>query len=166
MGALSNYAKDKMLNHLLNNIDLAPQANVYLALCTTTPDATKTGATIVEVANANNYSRKAIAFSAAASRKVVQNGIVTYDQASGAWGTVTGWAIVDSATWGAGNMLAFGAFTSSFGVVSGNTPSIASTQVQVQINATAAGAGITDYAVHKLLDRMFETRHSHVPRHI
>ena len=158
MGALSNTAKDKMLNHLFNNVDLAPAANVYLALCTTTPDATKTGATIVEVTNANNYSRKAIAFSAASSRKVIQNGVVTFDQATGAWGTVTGWAIVESATWGAGNMLAFGAFTASFGVVSGNTPSIASTQVQVQVNATAAGAGLSDYSVHKLLDRLFRNQ--------
>lgn len=158
MGALSNYAKDKMLNHLFNNVDLAPTASVYLALCTTTPDATKTGATIVECANSGNYARKPIPFSAAGTRKVIQNGIVSFNLASGSWGTVAGWAIVDSATWGAGNMLAFGAFTTPFAVVSGNTPSIPDTQVQVQIQATAGGAGITDYAVHKLLDRLFRNQ--------
>jgi hypothetical protein len=62
---------------------------------------------------------------------------------------------MDSATYGAGNMLAHGSFDSSFAVVSGNTPTVATTEVSVTIDATAGGAGYSDYLVHSLLDLMF-----------
>lgn len=96
--------------------------------------------------------------SAAASRRVTQNAEVQFPQASGAWGTITHWVIVDSATHGAGNVLAHGAFSSSFAPVSGNTPKIANASVYVEISATSGGAGYADYAVHALLDLMFRNQ--------
>jgi hypothetical protein len=107
-----------------------------------------------EVANANNYARTAIAFGAAAARRVTQSAQVTFPQASGAWGAVTHWGITDSATRGAGNMLAVGAFTASFSPVAGNTPSIANTTCYVQINASS-GEGYTDYFAHAMLNLIF-----------
>ncbi len=153
MGSLSNFSENSLLNHLFGSA-YTPAATVYLALCTADPTDAGTGAAMSEAADANNYARKAITFGAAASRKVTQSGIVTFNQASGAWGTITNWAIVDSATHGAGNMLAHGAFSASFAPVSGNTPSVASAQVYVQIDASS-GEGFTSYLVHKLLDLMF-----------
>jgi hypothetical protein len=132
----------------------SPAATIYLALCTADPGEAATGAACNEAADANGYARKAIAFSAASSRKVVQNGAVTFDPASGTWGTISHWAIVDSGTHGAGNVLAYGAFSASFAPVSGNTPGVATTQVQVEISASS-GEGFTSYLVHKLLDLMF-----------
>jgi len=153
MGSLSDFAENALLGHLFGSAH-SPAAAVYLALATADPTDAGTGASMNEAPDSGNYARKAITFGAAASRKVTQNAIVTFNQASGAWGTITHWAIVDSAVHGAGNMLAHGAFSASFAPVSGNTPSVASGQVYVEISASS-GEGFTDYLVHKLLDLMF-----------
>jgi hypothetical protein len=153
MGSLSNFAENAWMNHIFGT-EYSHSANLYLALCTADPTDAATGASMNEVANANNYSRKAISFAAAASRKVEQDGAITFDQASGAWGTITHWAILDSATHGEGNVLAYGAFNPTFAVVSGNTPSVASGQVEVEISASD-GVGFTTGLVHSMLNFMF-----------
>lgn len=104
-----------------------------------------------ECANSGTYSRQAITFGAANSRRVTQSGTITFSEATGSWGTVSHWAIVDSGTHGAGNMLAHGALDTSKSIVSGNTPSVASGQVYVEFSSGAVGTAV----VHKLLDLMF-----------
>lgn len=157
MGSLSNFAEDALLNHLCNTA-FTPAATLYVALCTADPTDTGTGASMSEVANANAYARTAVTFGAAATRKVIQSGAVTFPQASGAWGTITHWAIVSANTYGTGNMYAYGSFTASFAPVTGNTPTIPSGELQVQFQASAGGAGFTDYLVHNWLDRMFRNQ--------
>jgi hypothetical protein len=107
------------------------------------------------VANANGYARKAISFGAPASRRVTQDAQVDFDTASGAWGTVRGWVIVDSGTWGAGNVLAHGSFSAEFSPVLGNTPRIASGQVYIEITASS-GAGLTTWAANGVLGHLFD----------
>lgn len=155
MGSLSDYAENALLNHLTTNAAYSPSATIYLALCTADPTDAGTGASMNEVANSGAYARKAITFGAASSRRVTQNATVTYDQASGSWGTISHWAIVDSATHGAGNMLAHGAFSVSKSVVSGNTPSVASSEVYVEITAST---GLSTYFANGFLDRMFRNQ--------
>lgn len=155
MGSLTNFAENALLNHITTNSAYTPAATLYLALCTSDPGEAATGGSLNEVANSNNYSRKAITFGAAASRRVTQSGGVTFDQASGSWGTITHWAIVDSATYGAGNVLAYGALSESKAIVNGNTPSIASGQVYVEITASN---GLSTYAANGFLDRMFRNQ--------
>lgn len=156
MGSLSDYSENQLLNHLFNTA-YTSVATVYVALCTADPTDTATGAAQSEVANANGYQRTAITFGAAATRKVVQSGAVTFPQASGTWGTITHWTLVDTQTYGSGNVLAHGSFTASFAPVSGNTPTIPSAEIQVQMNASS-GAGFVDATVHKLFDRMFRNQ--------
>lgn len=153
MGSLSNHAENALMGHLFASA-YTPASAVYLALATADPGEAATGASMNEVANSNNYARKAITFAAAASRKVVQSGAVTFNQAYGSWGAVTHWALVDTGTYGAGNVLAYGAFTSSFSPVSGNTPTVADGQVQIEFSASS-GEGFTSYLVHQLLNLMF-----------
>lgn len=155
MGSLSNYAENAVLNHLTTNSAYTPAATIYLALATADPTDAGTGASMNEVANSGSYARTAIAFGAAASRRVTQSGAVTFPAASGSWGTVTHWAIVDSATYGAGNVLAYGAFAASKSIVSGNTPSVASGDVYVEITAST---GMSNYAANGMLDRMFRNQ--------
>jgi hypothetical protein len=156
MGSLSDYAENALLNHIFNTA-YTSVATVYVALCTADPTDAATGASMSEVANANGYARTAVTFGAAASRRVIQNATVTFPLATGAWGTITFWTIVDSATYGAGNVLAHGALTASVAPVNGNTPSIPSGEIQVQMSASS-GAGFTDYTVHSLFDRMFRNQ--------
>lgn len=149
MGSLTNYGENELLDHIFNAA-YSPVATVYLALCTSDPGEAATGASMNEVANSNNYARTAIAFSAAASKRVTQSGAVTFPQASGAWGTVSHWAIVDTSTYGSGNVLAYGAFTEPKVIVINNTPSVPTTSVYVEVTGN-----ITAVVSNKLLDLMF-----------
>jgi len=147
MGTLSNHAEDELLDHVCNAA-YSPVATVYLSLSTADPLDDASG--LAEPGS--NYARKAITFAAAASRQTTQTGDVTYDEATGSWGTITHWAIHDAAT--VGNMLAHGAFAASKTIVSGNTASVASGEVYVNFSANE----ISDVLVHKLLDLMFRNQ--------
>ena len=152
-GSLTNFAENAWINHLFGTAH-TPAATLYVALATGDPGEAATGASMSECANSGNYARTAITFDAAASRKVIQAAAISFNQASGAWGTVSHWAIVDSGTYGAGNALAYGAFTSTFAPVSGNTPSIADEEIEVEISASS-GEGFTTQLVHSMLNLMF-----------
>lgn len=66
-------------------------------------------------------------------------------------------AIVDSATWGAGNVLAYGALLENKVLASGNTPTIAAGETYVQFTALA-GFGLSTYAAEGLLNWMFRNQ--------
>lgn len=153
MGSLSDFAEGELLDHVFNG-SYTPPSTVYLALCTADPTDAATGASMNECANSGSYAREAITFGAAASRQVAQSGTVTFTQATGSWGTVTHWAVVDTDTYGAGNVLAAGQFGVSKSIVSGNTPSIAGGEITVSYNA----GEISDYLSNALLDFMFRNQ--------
>jgi len=156
MGSLTDTMENDMLDYVFENSpSYTPQATVYLALFTADP--TDTGSLVNEVPDSNNYTRKAITFGAAASRKVTQSGDVTFNKATGSWGTVSHWGVVDSATHGAGTMLAHGGLAVSKAVANGNTPKFSSGEVYVQID-TGSTDNLSDYLVHKLLDRYFRNQ--------
>lgn len=155
MGSLSDYAENALLKHLTTEAAYSPAATLYVALATADPTDAATGASMNEVANSGSYARAAITFGAASSRRVTQSGAVTFPAATGAWGTVSHYAIVDSGTYGAGNVLASGSFSSSIAVVSGNTFSIATTQIYIEL--TASG-GLSNYFANGFLDRMFRNQ--------
>ena len=156
MGSLSNFAENELADHIFNAA-YTPAATVYLVLCTADPTDAGTGASMSETANSNGYVRKAITFGAAAARQVANSADVTFDEVITAnWASpITHWGIVDSATYGAGNMLAHGSWTTPFSPVVGNQPVAPTGEIVVQFQATAAGAGFTDYTVHNLLNLMF-----------
>lgn len=146
MGNLSVYSRNKLLDHIYKTA-YTPASTLYISLFIGDPAGA--GAE----ASGNNYAPTAITFGAAASRRVTQDAIVSFPQASGSWGgTIDYYAIRDAA---AGNILAIGQFTTGFTVVSGNTPKVASGQCYIEISATAAGAGLSTFAANKLLDLMF-----------
>lgn len=154
MGSITNYLEVKLLDHTLNGVAYTPAATLYLALCTADPTDAATGASMNEVADSGAYVRKAIAFGAAASRAISNSGQVSFDQASGSWGTVTHYAIVDSATYGAGNVLAHGALSESKAIVSGNTPSVGVGEVVISFSA----GEISDYLSVAWLDFAFRNQ--------
>lgn len=152
MGSLSDFAEKELLDHVCNTA-YTRSATVYLALLTADATDAGTGATITECADAFSYARTAIAFLPAAARSSVQTGAVTFPQASGGgWGDVTHWAILDGNTHGADDVLAHGAFTATKTVNDGNTPSVASGEIDVTFSANE----ISDVLAHNLLDLMFD----------
>lgn len=82
---------------------------------------------------------------------------MTFPQASGGgWGTVSHWAIVTSQTYGAGDVLAHGAFSASKTINDGNTASIPDGANDITV-AFSAGE-ISDYLADALLDFAFRNQ--------
>lgn len=153
MGKLTLYARSALANHVFNNTSYTPAATLYLALCDADPTESATGAACNEMDNTVSYARVAIAFNAASSRRVTQNGLIQFTQLTGTLGTASHWAIVTSGTYGAGNCLAFGAFDEAKSLVSGNRPYVNDGEVYVEIVNE-----ISTYLANKLLDRMFRNQ--------
>ena len=158
MGSLTNNAEAELLDHICN-VAYSPVATVYLALATADPTDAATGGSFNECANANNYARTAIAFAVPASRQILQSGAVTFPTASGTWGTVTHWAVVDNSGYGLGDVLAHGSFAAGKAVGNGDTPSVADGDLFINY---AAGE-ISDYLAEELLDFMFRNQAYAVP---
>lgn len=126
----SDYLELKILDHMLGGPDYARPATVYVALFTSAPDDTGGG---TEVAG-GSYARVAVTNNAtnwpAAAGGVKSNGVaITFAQATAPWGTVGWFAVFDSLT--GGNMLLWGALTSTRTVATGDTPSFAIGQLTV-----------------------------------
>lgn len=138
-GTLSGYAQTHVMDHANGKTAWTMPAAVALALCTATPDSSKTGATIVE-ATYTGYARAVIAaagFNAAtaggagAASTTSNNGAITFAACTAGSSTIIGWALCDSATTAAGNMLWWGSATSTV---------ISTTQTP----ATIANGGLTE----------------------
>lgn len=153
MGSITDFLENELLDHVFNAA-YTPAATLYLALATADPTDAATGASMNEAADANGYARTAITFGAASSRRVTQSATVTFPTASGSWGALTHWAVVDSATHGAGNVLAHGALTATKTPSSG-APYVASGEVYVEFTASN---GMSDYLANALLDLAFRNQ--------
>lgn len=159
MGSISDSLEIDLLDHVFNTA-YTPPATIFLCLCTADPTDAATGASMSEVANSNGYVRTAITFAAAASRAVDQNADVEFPQATGGgWGTATHWAIASVQTYGSGDVLASGAFAAGKLINEGNTPSVASGEIDVTFSA----GKISNVLANKLLDRAFRNQVYAIP---
>lgn len=125
--SLGDRAERYLLEHMVGkNAWSMPTA--YVALCTSAPGDPASGGGINEVANANNYARKATSgsdWASAAAGAIANSAAITFNQASGSWSTVTHFALMSSGTWGEGYMIGWAALTASKAIGNGDTPSFA-----------------------------------------
>ncbi len=149
MGSISNDLEIDWLDHIFENTAFTVPTNIYIALSTTLP--TEAGTNVSEPGS-GNYARKAHnVWNAATGRAATNNGVITFNTANGAWGTITHYALYDAIT--GGNFLAFGSLTTGKAVVDGNTPSIADADLSVSVTT----GGFSDYLAHKMLDHTLKT---------
>lgn len=127
MAGMSTYLANALINATLRNVSYSSTPTVYLALYTTDPTVSDTG---VEVSG-NNYARKAITFSAASNKATANSGIITFNVATGSWGTVTHWGIKDALT--SGNLLYFGELTEPRIIDAGNTIVVSISDIYISI---------------------------------
>ena len=126
MSAMSDYLELTLLDHLFRTATFAKPTVIKVALCTAATTDAQTGATITEVANAGAYARTGpnpldANWSAVGAAGLTDNvAAITFPTATASWGTVTHIAIVDSATFGAGNSWLHGALTTSKTVGNGD----------------------------------------------
>ncbi len=134
MSNASNYTEDRTLDYWLkaNSASSTSPSTVYIALFTSDDSAGATlenleaGTLTNEVTTSGTaYVRQTIAFGAISNGSVSSSGTVTWTTATANYGTVTHVAIMDtnstSDSAGAGNVLFYGALTSSKTIETGDT---------------------------------------------
>jgi hypothetical protein len=77
------------------------------------------------------YTRKTVTFASASSGSSATNATVTFDAATASWGTITHVAVMDAAT--SGNVLFWGAVTTSKTIDSGDTFQVTSGNLTVSL---------------------------------
>lgn len=129
MSAMSDYLEGQIRAHIFRTATFTKPSVIAIALCTASPTDAGTGASMNEVANSNGYARvtrnplDANWTAASSTDGLTDNAAaITFGPASGgSWGTVTHFAVLDSATHGAGNMLLHGALSVSKTVGDGDS---------------------------------------------
>ena len=125
MAALSDYAENEMLDHMLGTGAFSAPANVFLSLWTSDPTDDGSGTEL----SGSGYVRKDINFGAASSGVATSSGVVTFDTASGSWGTVSHIGIHDAVS--SGNLLFHGALSASKTIGSGDVMQIANGAITI-----------------------------------
>lgn len=125
LASKSDYLENKNLDHNLSDGAFTMPEKVYLALCTSVPEDSKTGTTIAE-ASYTGYARKqveAASLSAAASGTKKNSAEITFAECTASSSTIIGWALCDALT--VGNMLYWGTATSTVISTTQTPPKIA-----------------------------------------
>lgn len=136
MGSFSDYVENKILDYIVGKTSFT-MPTTYVALCTADPTDAGTGASMSEVTNANGYARVTTAgvdWVAAAAGANSNANEVTFPEASGSWGTITHFAILDSGTHGAGNMIAHGALDVSKPIGDGDVARFAAGAIDITLD--------------------------------
>lgn len=128
MPALSNFLENAVLNHVLRNAAYTQPAGLYVALYTATPSDTGGGTEVTGGA----YARQSATFSAAANGSTSNSADITFPVASAGWGTVTSIGIFDAVT--AGNLLWWGALTTSKAIATNDQFKILATNLTVTLD--------------------------------
>ena len=126
-GSFSDYCELAVLAHVVGKTSFT-MPTTYLALVTTLPTDASIGSTLVEPSTVGTaYARLATSglWGTASAGAIANGSTMTFATATGAgWGTIVGFAIVDSGTVAAGNVIAWGSLTSKT-ILAGDTASFA-----------------------------------------
>ena len=136
MSAASNYLENKVLDHVLRNTAYTQPSSLYLALFNNTSGSAaanlEAGTLTDEVSTSGTaYIRKTVAFAAASGGTSASSGTVTFDAATDDWGTITHIAVMDAET--SGNVLFYGAVTTSKTIETGDTFQVSSGNLTISL---------------------------------
>lgn len=136
MGSFSDYLELELLDHVFKVGAYSVPTNLYIALCKSTIEEDDTGSTLPnEVANSGAYARTVCNnWSAAAAGATANSAAITFQEATANWGTVTDFGIVDSGTYGQGNLLAYGKLTTAKKIGTGDTAKFATGDIDVTLS--------------------------------
>lgn len=149
MSAASNYLENKILDHVLKfgngsvtvgtGAGYAPPATLYLALFNNASGnaaANLEAGTLTDetpTAGGTLYARQTVTFASASSGSSATNATVTFPTAGANFGTITHIAIMDGGTAGSGNVLFWGAVTTSKTIETGDTFQVSSGNLTVSL---------------------------------
>lgn len=133
----SNYLESGVYNHLLRNSTFSKPSNICLGLTTNNPQDNE--GSYSELANTGSYARVPNCSGNALWSEYVDGSPgynlqeITFPTATADWGYASGIIILDSATYGAGNVLLMGALTSPREIRSGDRFFIPVSGISVQM---------------------------------
>ena len=150
-----NVAIDNLLNYMFGETTFVLPTTFYIALSTSTPTAT--GGNIIEPAG-NGYSRVAFVnnttnFPATSTEVSKNNTLISFPQASGAWGTVTNVCIFDAPT--GGTCWAVAPLTAPEAITTNMTLQLPIGNLQISMTQGTGPQGFTNYAINALLSYLF-----------
>ena len=131
MGSFSDHLENELLDHVFGNGSYTPPT-IYVALSTANP--LDDGSGLAEPSG-NGYSRVQTAapdWSTASSGSIDNAASIEFSEATGSWGTVTHFALMDAAS--GGNMLVHGALSVSKSIDGGDTTEFAVGDMQVSLD--------------------------------
>ena len=134
MSAASNYLENKVLDHVLTSTGYTAPTTRYLGLFTNTSGSAATNleaGTLTDEVSGGSYARQSVTFAAASSGTSATNATVTFPAASANWGTITHVAVMDAST--GGNVLFWGAVTTSKTIETGDTFQVSSGNLTVSL---------------------------------
>jgi len=154
-GSLSDYAENKILDHVLKTTVYTAATSLYVGLSATTINDATVGAdmTVAEAA-LDSYARIPCDTwddVATTDRATENSQVITFPEAGGDWGTIIDWFVADHLT--TGNIICYGTFTTEKAVGTGDNASIATGGIDVSVDA----GGMSDYCASVILNHIFKT---------
>jgi len=134
MSAASDYLENKLLDHTLGGTAFTQPSSLYLGLFTNDSGNAATNleaGTLTDEISGGSYARETVAFSAASGGSASTSATVTFTAATANWGTITHVAVLDASS--AGNVLFWGAVTTSKTIESGDTFQISSGNLTISL---------------------------------
>lgn len=131
MGSFSDYLESELLDHLFGKGSYTPPT-IYVALSTADP---LDGGSGLAEPSGNGYSRAQTAgtdWNAASGGSIDNAGVIAFNEATGNWGTITHFALMDAAS--GGNMVVHGALSVSKSIGSGDTAEFAAGDLDVSLD--------------------------------
>jgi hypothetical protein len=127
MAEMSNYLENALINVTLRNTAYTAPTTVYVGLFTSDPTDAGSGTEV----SGGSYDRKSATFAAPSNGVSTTSADITFDQASGTWGTI-GWiGIFDALT--TGNLLYHTALDASKTIDTGDIFKIAAGSLTVTL---------------------------------
>lgn len=131
MGSFADYVEDKILNHIVGKTAFT-MPTAYVALSTADP---KDDASGIAEPSGNNYARVTTSggdWNTASGGAIDNAGAITFNTASGSWGTITHFALYDALS--GGNMLGHGELDASQAVGSAETIKFAAGELNLTLS--------------------------------
>lgn len=148
MGSISDYLENKLLDHVLKVAAFSVPTNIYIAL--STADPLDDGSGLTEPSGGAYARVQCNTWDAAASRKTANTNQINFPAATGSWGEVTHFAVMDAIT--GGNMLAHGLLYEARIVTSGKTILFEAGEIDIYWEA----GGLSNYLANEILDHVFK----------
>ena len=127
MAEMSNYLENALINATLRATTFTSPATVYVSLHTADPTDDGSGTEV----SGGSYARKSATFASPSNGASSTSADVTFDQATGNWGTITHIGLWDAST--SGNLLYHTALTASKAIATGDIFKIASGSLTVTL---------------------------------